>query len=154
MVFLGDSNLARFPLYPAQDLQIDSFPGASLHHAESLLRNAVCATDITVLLLSFGLNNRQHKPQATSIRQLQRTLRVANFRFPEATVLVPLINFSPLLPLQERRNLQVLNDHIKKHCNYIPQLPAADFKTEPDKIHWTRETAAKMLAHWKEQVNC
>lgn len=154
-VVIGDSNVARFPPFQIADLQMDSYPGAGFRHAEAICRKATASASTTVekIILSFGLNHRAQKIEGTAIQQLQRAVRAAKSRFPQAQVLVPEINFSPALPLKERMTLQALNKHITAHYDFIPRLPQAAFKTESDRVHWTRETAAAMLAHWSVQVN-
>ncbi|KAM3620333.1 uncharacterized protein V6R79_021697 [Siganus canaliculatus] len=153
VLILGDSNLSKVPPFNVPDLQVDSYPGATFHHAEALLRKAICTADPETIVLSLGLNNRRQKTRETTIKQLQATMRVAKHRFPDCSIRVPLINFSSALPQQERLNLQILNNHIMKHYDYIPQLPNRDFHTEPDRTHWTHHTASKMFTHWLNQVN-
>lgn len=152
-LIIGDSNLSRFPPFQDQDVQVESYPGAMIHHAESLLRKATCSSRPETIILSFGLNNRKQKTRATTIKHLQRTLKVARNKFPEATVLVPVINFSSNLPPHDQLNLQVLNNYIRKNCDFIPELPTKDFATDNDKIHWSHHTAAKMFNHWCQQTN-
>ena len=152
-LIIGDSNVARFPPFQNQDLQVDSYPGATFRHAEALLLKAVSQTEVETIILSFGINSRGQKTRATTVRQLQGAVRAAKNRFPGATVLVPVINFTMSLPQREKLNLHILNSYIAKNCNYISHLPSREFGTEPDRIHWTHQTAARMLDHWLSQVN-
>lgn len=152
-LIIGDSNLSRFPPFQSQDLQIDSYPGATFNHAETLLRKATITTQVETVILSFGLNNRKQNTRATTIKQLQGALRAARNSFPGATILVPVINFSSALPKQDQLNMQVLNNYIIKNCDFIPQLPNKYFATELDQVHWTHGTATKMSDHWLKQLN-
>lgn len=152
-LIIGDSNVARFPPFQVQGLQVDSYPGATLRHAESLLRKATSTTELQQIILSFGLNNRNQKARSTTIKQLQGLLRVARSRFPSPRILVPVINYSATLPYKEQLNLQVLNTHIQKHCDAIQPLSNRDFRTERDGVHWTHSTATRMFSHWSKQLN-
>lgn len=146
-VILGDSNVARFPTFEAEDLQIDAFPGAKWKHAEALLRSATVRSPVEKIILSFGLNNRSQRAKATPIMELKAALQVATTRFPEARILVPEVNFGPLLDHREQAMLRHLNCFIRSCPGCLPALPEG-FATEKDGIHWSSTTAAAILAHW------
>ena len=152
-LIIGDSNLAKFPSFHHPDLQIDSYPGATFYHAEALVRNATCSAKVETVVLAFSLNNRNHRPQATTIKQLEAAVSMTRTRFPGAEIFVPLINFSPDLPPQERENIKTLNMFIEENLSHLTKLPSKDFKTEGDLIHWTHDTASKMLYNWIDQLN-
>ena len=152
-VIIGDSNVSRLPPFQRRDLQVDSYPGATFHHAEAILRRSARNTSVKTLILSFGLNNRHQKPRETTIKQLQGAVRTAAAKFPGACILIPEVNFSPSFPLQQRLNLRVLNDHIKNYCMFIPRLPTTDFETEKNNVHWSSHTASRMLHHWMYQLH-
>ena len=152
-LFIGDSNLTRFPPFQPQNLQIDSYPGATFRHAESILKKAVCLVQPDTVVLAFGLNNRKQKTRVTAVQQLRRAVKMARDKFPQATIRVPIINYSPRLPMKERLNLQALNNHIGKSFDFIPELSDEHFVTDNDDVHWTRVTASKMFAHWVQHLN-
>lgn len=147
-LILGDSNLSRFPDFSDPDLQVDSYPGANFRHAQALMEKARCRVLVEKLVLSFGLNCRDQKVKETSIKQMQAALRTARRRFPDAAIWIPVINFSAHLPLKEKETLRLLNTHIEHNMPKIPPLSGCDFFTGKDHIHWTKETAKVMLAHW------
>ncbi|XP_061747821.1 uncharacterized protein LOC133546030 [Nerophis ophidion] len=101
ILIVGDSNLAHIPPFHRNDLQIDSYPGANFRHAEALLARARVAVQVEVLVLAFGLNNCEQKVKETTIKQLQGALRAARNTFPTARVVIPLLNYSADLPLEE-----------------------------------------------------
>lgn len=105
------------------------------------------------MILSFGLNNRHQKTRTTTIKQLQGAARQARNKFPGATILVPVINFSSNLPVKEKDNLRILNNHIVRNFDFIQELPQKLFDTENDNVHWTRPTAAKVFDHWMRHLN-
>lgn len=105
------------------------------------------------LVMSFGINSRGSKSKETTVKNVQAALRAARNRFPYAEVWIPLVNFPPNLPREEKENLQVLNDHIKRNMPYIPLLPGRYFSTGTDNIHWTTETGKAMFDHWMMFLN-
>ena len=151
-LIMGDSNLARVPPFTASNLQIDSYPGATFRHAGAILTRATSSVTVETVILSFGLNNRAQNVKQTTIKQLQAAVKTAKLRFPQAVVWVPEINYSRSLPLKDQSNLLHLNAYITKNCRYIPELPMRVFKTEADKIHWSKPTARRMLQHWFDYV--
>ncbi|XP_045898014.1 uncharacterized protein LOC123965584 [Micropterus dolomieu] len=151
-LIIGDSNVARFPPFQCPDLQVDSFPGATFRHAEAILARTNICTMVQKLILSFGINNRAQNIQNTTIKQLQRAVRMAKLAFPRATVMVPEINFSRTLPQPDQDNLRELNLYITTNQPFLPALSGRDFATERDGIHWSRSTAKRMLDHWLDSL--
>ena len=147
-LIMGDSNVSRIPPFQRGDLQVDSFPGATFHHAEAILRRSKTSRLVKSVILSFGLNNRDQKPRETTIKQLQGAVRAATARFPQARILVPEVNIPRSLTLKQRMNLRVVNDHIRKDCDFIPHLSTTDFETESNSVRWSRHTASRMLERW------
>lgn len=145
--------MSRVPPYAADGVQIDSFPGVKWCHAETLLEKATSETSVTNLILSFGLNNRSQRDKTVAVTELKRALRAARVKFPDADIRIPVINFSSALPQPEKDTLLHLNDFISGLKEHIPALPDEVFITGRDDIHWTDETAERMLQHWNEQVN-
>lgn len=145
--------MSRVPPYAADGVQIDSFPGAKWCHAETLLEKATSETSVTNLIFSFGLNNRSQRDKTVAVTELKRALRAAQGKFPGADIRIPVINFSSALPQPEKDTLLHLNDFISGLKEHIPALPDEVFTTGRDDIHWTDETAERMLQHWNEQVN-
>ena len=153
LLIMGDSNLARLPPFTIDNLQIDSYPGATFRHAEAIIKKATSSTVVEKVILSFGLNNRSNKVKQTTVKQLQAAVRAAKLRFPQAAIWIPVINYSHFLPHNEQKHLVHLNDYITQNLKHIPQLPSVSFWTEKDNVHWTKSTAKLMLQHWCEQVN-
>ncbi|KAL3970412.1 kelch-like protein 8 [Sarotherodon galilaeus] len=155
-IFLGDSNLTKFPDFSNKNLQVESFPGADFRHAEALLKKTVPPQDLVVekMVLSFGINSRANKPKETTIKNVQAAVRAAKKRFPYAEIWVPQINFSENLPAEDKSNLQVLNDYIYRNRVHIPLLDEDLFHTEEDDIHWTAETGKAVFQHWMSFLNC
>ena len=151
-LIVGDSNISRLPPFQRSDLQVDSFPGATFHHAEAIFRRSKRNRCVKTLILSFGLYNRHQKTRETTLKQLKGAVRAAAAKFPDAHILIPEVNVSPSLPLQQRLNLRVLNDFIKNHCEFIPHLPNSDFETESGGVRWSSLTASRMLDHWLHQL--
>lgn len=88
------------------------------------------------IILSFGLNNRQQRFRINALAELQKARNAAAAaaaaRLPNTEVLIPVINYSPTLPLAE----QTMVDHIKRGGGSTPALSAEQFRVESDGIHW------------------
>ncbi|CAK6984936.1 hypothetical protein D5F01_LYC25055 [Scomber scombrus] len=152
-VILGDSNLSRIPPYSIGDLQVESYPGATFRHAEAILTKATSQLIVEKVVLSFGLNSRSQKAKETTVKQLQAAVRVIKKQFPFSEIWVPLVNYSPFLPPAERENLETLNAYIRKNLPFVEALPEAQFQTEGDLVHWTRDIARAMFDHWVDKLN-
>lgn len=151
-LILGDSNASRFPPYRIADLQIDSFPGATFRHMQGVLAKMNPVPMVESVILSLGINNRNQMTQ-TSIKELQRLLRTTKLIFPNAEIWVPLVSFSRSLPQREQSHLHALNKYISSNYQSISELSRSQFSTERDGIHWTHNTAARLLRHWTQQGN-
>lgn len=152
-VIIGDSNVARLPQHNYPDLQIDSFPGAKWQHAANLLTGATIVVEPHKIILSFGLNNRQQRFRINALAELQKARRAAAARLPNTVVLIPVINYSPTLPLEEQTMVDHINNHIKRGGESIPALPDEQFRVDNDGIHWKALTARAIFEHWLVHLN-
>lgn len=154
-IIMGDSNLSRMPSFVNKDLQVDSFPGAHFRHAQALMEKTRAPNDLMVetVILSFGINSRANKCKETTVKNLQGAIRSTRKKFPFARIWVPLVNFSTELPEEEQENLRTLNQHMIRNVQHIPLLPADQFATELDDVHWTADTARAMFTHWLDFLN-
>lgn len=134
------------------DLQIDSFPGATFRHICGVLEKLKPAPSVETVILSLGINNRKQK-LLTAIKEAQRLHKKAAITFPNATILFPIINFSRILPFREQEVLQGINKHLRAKYQTLLELPRTEFATERDAIHWTTDTAARLLDYWVQQGN-
>lgn len=153
-LFIGDSNLCNLPDYFNKNLQVESFPGAHFRHAQALMEKLTPPPDLIVekIVLSFGINSRGNKSKETTIKNVQGALRSTKRKFPYAEIYIPLVNFSDVLPQEEKDNLQTLNEHLERNMPFLPLLPADNFQTDDD-IHWTKETGSAMFEHWMAHLN-
>lgn len=150
---LGDSNVGRITDYHFEHLQIDSYPGATFRHAENIINKAQVHVKVEIVILAFGINHRNQKFKETAIKQIQRALKAARDKFPEAIIEIPLINFARTLKHKEQVILENINDHVQRNMPYLPLLPTAQFKVNSDQIHWTPTCAKAMLRHWAQHLN-
>lgn len=152
---LGDSNVFRFPAHANPDLQIDSYPGATFYHFQKVLEKTPEHPHVKIVVLSVGINNKDQDPQKTSTKQLRIVYRRAQSVFPNARILIPLINFSLQLTREQQHNLNMINNFIASHFPYLALIAMKDFHTGSDTVHWTKETAQRILLSWcgELQVN-
>lgn len=152
-LYIGDSNLSRFPSYEESHIQIESYPGARFEHAEALLARTPVSPGVEKLILSFGINHKSDDAEKVTIPQIRKVLLVAKVAFPKARVLIPVLSFSRYLEPSEQENLRDLNVFLVSYYDHIPTLSRTDFSTEKDHIHWTKSTAAHMFRHWRSHLN-
>lgn len=151
--FLGDSNLNRIPAFSNDNIQIDSYPGASFYHFLQILEKTPIHSNIKLVILSVGINNRDQDAEKTSIKQLRMLYKKAKSVFPNADVFFPLINFSPSLPKEQQRNLNFINSFAAERFLVLNPLPEDHFRTVGDNIHWTQDTARHIITNWCEQLH-
>ncbi|TNN87984.1 hypothetical protein EYF80_001948 [Liparis tanakae] len=141
-LFLGDSNLSSIPPFTHPDIQVDSFPGAGFGHLTELLIRQDPHPHTLQLILSLGIINCLSQTQNTTIRkQLQALHSTAHRIFPNATIYIPLLNFSPRLPPIIQQRLIFLNKLITLKYNCLSDINPLLFKVNKDNIHWTPRTA-------------
>ncbi|KAK5896365.1 hypothetical protein CgunFtcFv8_009973 [Champsocephalus gunnari] len=74
--------------------------------------------------------------------------------FPNATIYIPIINFSNSLTVHQQTALTTLNTTIASKYNFIPEInPLLFHVTSRDNIHWTLQTAEMLLRYWKQHLN-
>lgn len=152
-LILGDSNLHRIPPYSDNGIQIDSYPGATIYHLYSLLKQTTPLPEVEKVILSIGINNMDHDPKNTNPKQLSLLYKQALITFPNALIHIPQINFSDLLKPTQKQTLAHMNNYISAHFPHIPTIPSTDFYTTHDKIHWTSTTAQIIFKHWCTFLN-
>ncbi|KAI9545978.1 hypothetical protein NQZ68_032060 [Dissostichus eleginoides] len=67
--------------------------------------------------------------------------------FPNATIYIPIINFSNLLNPQQQTLLTAINNTIALTYNFIPEINPLLFRVNNDNIHWTTQTAKMLLSN-------
>ena len=146
------------------DIQIDSFPGATLRHLTAvLLRHTSPRPDTKLILLSIGKNNCLREQTAITIIKdtvTRRLIRTAREKFPQAGIAIPLLTVSIKLSATQLRCVKAFNDFIRDNiedvdsrAGYLNTLSTLKFQTAHDNIHWTPETAKSMLDDWLTQLD-
>ena len=153
-VILGDSNLARIPATEYKNLQIDSYPGATFYHMKKILEKCDVHPKVETVVLSVGINCKDHDAFQTSFPQLNEMHKEARNTFPNADIYIPLLNFSKFLNNTQKMNLDKINNYIQTHFRYLTTIDPNRFHTDPrDNIHWTHDTATMMIRHWAKQLH-
>lgn len=151
-LIIGDSNLSRIPPFKIPHLQVESYPGATFRHMETVINKITVATEVEHVIVSLGINSRAQNAKDTVIKHMQAALRAVKEKFPLAQIWVPELNFSGMLPTKKQTQLTILNSHISANLKHIPALARYEFHTESDNIHWTVDTARNMLQHWLQYL--
>ena len=124
----------------------------NLEWAGTVLRKAEKNEDVTHLIISVGINNKNQKSRNTSYTALKRLRTAAKAKFPKAERRIALINYSEGLSTDQKDVLTYINGEIMKEP-HLPKLPANSFKTDDENVHWLRDTAESMLQHWINSLN-
>ncbi|XDV35105.1 hypothetical protein PO909_005132 [Leuciscus waleckii] len=149
VLFVGASNLSRLPRTEAWEIEVHSFPGATIVDGYNIIKHRTRTIGgMEHVVLAFGLNDRANSNITALGKILEKLVEAAKATFPGAKIYVPLINYDKDLPEQQVRNLRALNDIIFWAECCVPLLPGGRFQVELDKIHWTAGTAQAMLQHW------
>lgn len=155
ILFIGDSNLAKIPTFENNNIQVDSFPGASCDHLRGVIAKLAPQLEVEKVILSVGLVNclKKNVPD-TLLKQMRRLLAVCDTGFPNAIIYVAQIHFSDRLGDLEKSLLRRFNEDIVKSCEYLPVLETRYFNVMPrDPVHWTPETADRIFKLWLEFLN-
>ncbi|TNN26528.1 hypothetical protein EYF80_063334 [Liparis tanakae] len=152
-LIIGDSNISRLPAHKVQNLQLDSFPGATFQQAGDILQKIQTTQGVSKVILSFGFNDRTQKSSEGPTEQLLGMLSTARQKFPKAEIFIPQVNFSRALPTREKLRLTQLNTFIISIDEGLPMLDESEFVTATDNLHWSSNTAAKIMDHWIRHLN-
>lgn len=77
-LILGNSNLSRIPEISDKRVQVVSYPGAQLTHAQRILKHKTPnSPEVLKVILSFGMNDRNHTLMAVLQRTFSRMLGAA-----------------------------------------------------------------------------
>ena len=148
ILIIGDSNTSRLPKIYNNRVQVDSYPGARLCHGLHILKKTPKADQVQKVILSFGIDDRNAADPNTLKPHLAAIYRVAKEKFPNASIVIPIINYSKYLATKSKSTLMHLN-RIIIGFPHIPQMAEANFHTGRDNIQWTPKTAKKVLSHWR-----
>jgi len=157
ILVMGDSNLSKITATTNKLVQVESYPGARICHASTLLKNYSFPQHPEKIILSFGINNRSSEPRTTSFQNLRTLIGSTSKKFPKAKIFFPLVNFSYALPSKETSNLKEFNrlaqDDLRR-VTIIPCLDSSQFETsDKDPVHWTKKSANSILKHWLNHLN-
>ncbi|KAK9536272.1 hypothetical protein VZT92_006067 [Zoarces viviparus] len=154
VLVIGDSNLSRIPRHKYPLVQIDSFLGAQIHHLKEILGKLDPCLTTQKVVLAVGLNDCLRNNQlGTMTKQFQLLLSCAKTVFPRAEIVVPVIQFSPQLQSKHRILMGKLNQALEESCKTLKGIAEDQFRVNQDLIHWTSETANKILHSWMSQLN-
>ncbi|XP_078809581.1 uncharacterized protein LOC144994645 [Oryzias latipes] len=153
VLILGDSNINRIPPHNYSQIQLDSYPGATIYHFLKVCEKTPPNPQVKIVIFSVGINNKDQDPKQTSIKQLKGLFRQAKSTFPNADLYFPIMNFSSHLSPVQRNNLKLINNTMTITVPFLTEIPHDTFHTEKDNIHWTSETANLIFHNWIQQLN-
>ena len=160
-LIIGDSNLSIISESPVPTTQIEvcSYPGAKFYNLRGLLRSSKPQEHVKNLILSVGINERGNNIKKTCVPQLNRLLSEVKQVFPNAKIFMAGLQWKEnKLKKFECENLELLQNEYQqcKDFQVLPQLDQSDFEIDPEdnyNIHWSEQTANKMLDIWIDHLN-
>lgn len=117
----------------------DSYLGASFYHFHQILEKTPDHLLFKLVVLSVGINNKDQDPEESSTKQLRMLYKKARAVFSS-------------LPWEQWWNLTVMNNFLTDRFLVLNLLPADQFQTVGDNIHWIQDTGERTLLHWCEQL--
>lgn len=155
VVILGDSNLSRVPAHGYPSVQVESFPGAQIHHLKGIIAKLDANTATQKVVLSVGLNNCLRENLLDTItKQFQQLVALARRTFPNAQIYVPLIQCSDKLKPKQQQLAQQTNIFLQKHFITLQMVEENAFAVNDwDPVHWTAKTATEIFKNWMSQLN-
>ncbi|KAI4808575.1 hypothetical protein KUCAC02_000632, partial [Chaenocephalus aceratus] len=110
ILIVGASNIARLPLVRDSRVQVDSFPGANVSQAATLIRNKTpTSPGVQQVVLSFGFNDREKRNPTLLEDNFLRLWNAARETFPNAVIYSPIINISDAANPKQIENIRILN---------------------------------------------
>lgn len=114
ILILGDSNLVRIPAFNYPLVQVDSFPGAQIHHLVEVLKKNQPNFNVQKVVWSVGLNNAVRLNHIDTIKkQYQQLYLITKKTFPHADILFSKIQFSTEKTRQVQDILIQINEHLQ-----------------------------------------
>lgn len=137
ILILGDSNMARLPRAGDQRIQVVCYLGASWFHTHEIIRNKTPTSNwVTMVILSFGINDRAYGSTGLVEKWIKKTLGAAEYNFLNAQILIPVISF-----------------HRYQHWknNRHPPQPVFSNRVGPDLLD--SKYGLAMWKHWLARLN-
>lgn len=151
-LIIGSSNLNRITK-ATPDTEIHSYPGAQIHHIQSIIESYDHDPKPATVMLHVGLNNRDQSPE-TTFDQAQKLLTTTKKSFPNSKIIFTCIPISSKIPKKSQQNLQTLNNMmIESDTSDTTILPPYEEEFEPvDNLHWSPDTANSIYLFWIRQL--
>ena len=162
VLVLGDSNVARITLKPCKQIDIQAFHGAKITHMAAVLKKRArqpMDSRIKHVILSVGTNDAfSSSPIHEAEQDIRRMSSLAKEKFPHATVSLAEIPVSITTAPKRAERMTALNEmfHKLRAVHIIPHPPRHSITLHVrDKagIHWSPESANKILSHWYQSLN-
>ena len=157
MVFLGDSNLSKVPKVTREDVEVHSFPGAKCWHLTKLLErfDASRYPQLKDVIISVGLNDCLSETTLRSKRNasFHECMLQASSTFPDQRVFFQPVYGTIALDLTFLKGIQAFNEHARKFlgnrpvAHYLNKHHAQVKQNGQDPVHWSRESAFKIIEH-------
>jgi hypothetical protein len=122
-----------------------------LEHLHQIFAQFGPITYVDHLVLAVGINNRSQNFYATTKKNAEKALSIMRRSFPSAKVhFVEILNNQ--LEREEMENMRSITNIMRRRGASILKSPR-DLHTNHDGIHWTQESADRLVDSWLDQLN-
>lgn len=151
---LGDGNLDRITsIQPSlnRDLAIHSYPGLTFKLLNSIVNLLEPTPQVNRIIIATGINDRHHNLMRTTFGTLTRLLPSIRRAYPLAQIFFAQIINPKLDPLGQSRMDKINKWFQRKGIKLLLQPP--DLRFLSDGIHWTEDSANRLVDSWLHQLN-
>jgi hypothetical protein len=158
-LILGTSNLNRIARKPRRDMEIHSYPGGRFEHMANMLEKTPVQDGPRRVIIAMGINDSTNRVPLQKVEAMvQKTAALAKQKFPHSEVYLAGINHSDNLNETALHRTSELNSIIQKlrGVHSLSNIPPSTVQIDPKDrygVHWTPDTAQKVLSHWVQNLN-
>jgi hypothetical protein len=156
-ILIGDSNLKAISAIP-KDWEVHCLPGAHIEHVTGVLSRFEGNIKPVNIIVHIGINHRTNVDSATD-EELKDMMAEVDSNLAIEHFFIAGISKSTTLSSKEASNVNTLNEKLKQIIsvsNFIPPLSDSEVEivsTDPYGIHYTVDTADKIMKTIEEQVS-
>ena len=161
VVILGDSNIQTISETPMDQYSIEthSYPGARPSHFTDMF-TASPSPDLQeteYVILSVGINSRNNLVTYNK-QQITKMIKAFKQWSPQTKKAVAIVQISGKCTPYEKVTMEKFNEDLaeaasKAKIRFLPLIAQKQFITGKDNVHWTKQTANKIVLEWFKAIN-
>ena len=156
---LGTSNIAKITEKPNHQIELQSFPGGQFPHMLHLLERLNLQTSPKNVVIAMGINDAASKSQLGQLqREVLATVNEAQRKFPESHLAFALVHHDQSMQGRALERIQEINRALETQATKVQilsRIPQSKFRLKSqnqNEVHWSPDTANRILLHWTSQL--